>query len=165
MNKNTKKLINYSKKQLDDWEKAGVKVAEDQINFYMDLIDGLCPTCKKKLNVFEYELSENTFRYKFSCGHNFLGISLSDSLSIRSSIGLKQKRKGYGLLNRSFHGYKPSGDPRLTEGVNIDMTVDRENNEYHQKVVDNKTGKVLHEEHESLIDHSIKQKQKLKEKK
>jgi len=73
------------------------------------------------------------------------------------SLKTKQKRQGRkGVLNKSFSGYKPSGDPKFPEGVNIDMTVDVENNKYDQVVKNNVTGEIIHEEHLPLDQHGSK---------
>ncbi len=49
-----------------------------------------------------------------------------------------------------------SGDSRLTEGVDMLISTDRENDRYDQVVVDRKTGEVIHEEHVSLRDKNKK---------
>ncbi len=49
-----------------------------------------------------------------------------------------------------------SKDSKLSEGVDIQMVIDREKKEYHQIVKDNLTGKIIHEEHEPLDQHKLK---------
>ena len=80
------------------------------------------------------------------------------------SVGLdpagkaKQKRQGVTRPLREiiFNRWKRSGDPKLKNGVREDLVFDREKNEYHQVVKDQKTGKVTHEEHQSLSEHNKK---------
>jgi len=88
---------------------------------------------------------------------NLFKVCISEEIKARESIGIKQKRPGFkGFFKKVFSGFKPSKDPRLPEGVDIQMEIDREKKEYHQVVRDNKTGKILHEEHELLINHKSK---------
>ncbi|MDO9579266.1 MAG: hypothetical protein Q7J06_01680 [Bacteroidales bacterium] len=90
---------------------------------------------------------------------NLFEINVSDTINFRESIGIKQKRLGFkGFLIKIFQGFKSSGDPNLPQGVDEQMIIDREKNEYHQIVKDNKTGKVLHEEHVPLSQHKTNQK-------
>ena len=75
----------------------------------------------------------------------------------RESIGIKQKRQGFkGFIKKIFQGYKPSGDSRFSDGVDVQMIIDREKNEYHHIVKDSLTGKIIHEEHEPLDQHKSK---------
>ena len=68
----------------------------------------------------------------------------------------KIKEAGIWFSREMFQGYKASGDPNLSDGVDVRMVVDREKNEYHQIVKDNLTGQILHEEHEPLTEHTAK---------
>lgn len=101
--------------------------------------------------------SEKSGRFCDKCQKetpNLFKINVFDTAKARESIGIKQKRPGFKrFLVKMFQGFKPSGDPNLPEGVDEQMIIDREKNEYHQIVKDNKTGKVLHEEHEFLSQH------------
>lgn len=88
---------------------------------------------------------------------NLIKINFSETIKIHDSLGIVQKRVGLKrFLRKVFSGWKPSGDPKLSEGVNVKMMVNRENNKYDQIVKDAKTGKVLHEEHEPLTEHKQK---------
>jgi len=132
------------------------KIVSDYEAFLSVLAAGKCPNCQMELEVMEAEESGNGFRYKYACGHGWQGIMLREHLKVRESLKLKSKKPGFGLLVKIFQGYKASGDPRLPEGVDIRMVVDREKNEYHQIVKNNLTGHVLHEEHEPLTEHKAK---------
>lgn len=85
---------------------------------------------------------------------NLIRIDLTETIKMHDSLSLIHKRTGFKkFLRKVFSGWKPSGDPRLSEGVNIEMVVDRENNKYDQVVKDAKTDEVLHGEHELLTEH------------
>jgi hypothetical protein len=84
-------------------------------------------------------------------------VSVAETLKSREAIMIKQKRLGFkGFLIKKFSGYKPSGDPKFPEGVDINMTVDVENNKYDQVVKNNVTGEIIHEEHKPLDKHGSK---------
>ncbi|XOB41826.1 MAG: hypothetical protein ACKKMS_00280 [Candidatus Nealsonbacteria bacterium] len=90
---------------------------------------------------------------------NLFKVCISDTVKVRDSIRIIQKRPGFkGFLKKVFSGFKPSTNPKLSEGVEVQMEIDREKNEYHHVVKDNKTGKILHEEHELLTNHKSKNK-------
>lgn len=104
--------------------------------------------------------NEKSSRFCSNCQRktpNFFNIHLFDTVKAHESIGIKQKRPGFkGFLKFFFAGFKPSGDPKLSEGVDVQMVIDREKKEYHHIVKDNLTGKIIHEEHEPLDQHKSK---------
>ncbi|TSA44814.1 hypothetical protein D4R52_03630 [bacterium] len=81
-----------------------------------------------------------------------------ENLKMHTSISAKQKRPGFGFVKKLFQGFKLSGDPRLADGVDVQMVADCEKNEWHHIVKDNKSGKIIHEEHELLAEHRSKMK-------
>lgn len=88
---------------------------------------------------------------------NLFKVDISATIKPRGSIRIKQKRPGFkGFLRKIFSGFKPSRDPKLSEGVDMQMVIDREKKEYHQIVKDNLTGEIIHEEHEPLDQHKPK---------
>jgi len=88
---------------------------------------------------------------------NLFQVQITETMRARESIGIKQKRQGFkGFIKKIFQGFKPSGDPQLSQGADVQMIVDKEKNEYHHIVKNNLTGKILHEEHEKLIEHKPK---------
>ena len=96
--------------------------------------DRFCKKCNKETNnLFKKELTVNS--------------------KMNISLMAKQKRPGFGLVKKFFQGFKPSKDPKLSDGVDVLMIVDREKNEYHHIVKDNKTGRLIHDEHELLTGH------------
>ena len=120
---NTQKLIKFASQELRRWEELNAIVAEDQRKFYDALSQGICPTCGIKLKVIEHTDDENGFNYQYKCGHGFRGLTIQDNVTAHESLGIKQKRKGVGLLKKTFSGYRPSIDPNLEEGVFIDMRI------------------------------------------
>jgi len=84
-------------------------------------------------------------------------VSLSSTIGIRSSIKVRQKRKGFGkFIYESIHGWFPSGDNKFKKGVEIIRIIDKTKYEYHHTVKDIATGKVTHDEHEPLKNHKTK---------
>jgi len=150
------KIMHDARQQLEKARLGQVKIAQDYEAFLSALAVGQCPNCQADLQVVEAEESDNGFQYKYACGHGWQGITLRENLKARESLKLKSKKPGFGLVVKMFQGYKASGDPKLPEGVDVRMVVDREKNEYHQIVKDNLTGLVLHEEHELLTEHKSK---------
>jgi len=132
-------------------------IAPEYEKFLHSLLDGFCPNCNTPLLVMDAEITNDGFHFKYACGHSWKGITLREQIKVHESLKITKKRQGYKkYIQRIFQGYKPSGDSKLPEGVDINMIVDREKNEYHQAVKDNKTGEVLHEEHEPLDQHRSK---------
>lgn len=150
------KIVKDARQRLEKARLGQVKIALDYEAFLSALAVGQCPNCQTDLQVVEAAESDNGFRYKYACGHGWQGIMLRESLKVHESFKLKSKKPGFGLVVKMFQGYKASGDPKLPEGVEVRMVVDREKNEYHQIVKDNLTGLVLHEEHELLTEHKSK---------
>lgn len=152
--------MNYASNELERLIDLSVNIPSEMSELYQSLSIGLCQVCKEELVVVQHSEDEAGFSYKYRCGHGFQGIMLRDEIgTIRDGVRVQVKRKGVELA-RIFSGYKPSRDPKLSEGVTIEMTVDYENDEYHQKVTNNLSNKVTHEEHGSLKEHARKQKEK-----
>lgn len=79
----------------------------------------------------------------------------------RVTVGIKvvetratQKRKGYRyFMKQMISRWRPSGNPKLKNGVQEERIIDKEKDKYDQVVKDAKTGKITHEEHEPLSQH------------
>ena len=71
-----------------------------------------------------------------------LEISISETIKVRESLGLKKFAKGSkDFLAHLKQGWFPSGDTvRHPDGVQLTQNVDRENDLYTKKVIDEKTG-------------------------
>ncbi|MCD6236368.1 MAG: restriction endonuclease subunit S [Thermoplasmata archaeon] len=93
-------------------------------------------------------------------------IELSEKISVRDSINVKQKRPGYNRpIKEIFHGHKPSEDKeKYPLGVTEKRSIDRIKNTYDQVVKDNLTGEICHEEHEPLSAHKGRREEKIKAK-
>jgi hypothetical protein len=151
------KIIEEARRELDRLLMTGGDQKSDYQAFLEALSNGKCPGCKAILRISEAEEGDEGFYYKYECGHAWRGITIRETIEAYETIKLKQKRRGVGgFIKTIVQGYKPSGDPKLSKGVDIQMIVDREKNEYHQIVKDNKTKSVLHEEREPLTKHKSK---------
>lgn len=151
------KIINDSSKRLKEIESSGGKTTSEYKSFLENLSQGRCPNCFKNLEIVEAKIDAKGFYYNYACGHGWQGITIKERFKIRESIELTKRPVGKRkFLMQMFHGYKASGSQHLPEGVEMLMIVDREKNEYHHVVKDNRTGETIHEEHESLNQHRSK---------
>lgn len=155
MNKIKQKIISKAKKQLDAAKQKNTKIDEDYIDYLQSLANSLCPICKLPLEIIEAKEDENSFEYKFECGHASAGLTLREEIGIREvSIGLKSRQEGRRKwVQKIFQGHKSSGDPKLSEGVYEVSVYDREKDWIDKIVKDNITGKILDEHHEPLTKH------------
>jgi len=86
--------------------------------------------------------------------NDIINVEINDRFSINDSTVVRKKRQGYkNFMWERVHGWFSSGDPKIKKGVIKKRTIDKEKNEYHEKVKDNKTGKILRECDEKLTDH------------
>jgi hypothetical protein len=94
--------------------------------------------------------------------HKVIDESLSDGITCHERNTVRQKRKGFGkFMIESIQGWFPSGDPKLTKGIEMVRIIDKENKDdkkYHQIVKNVATGEIIHEEHEPLNQHKSKKK-------
>lgn len=151
------KIIEKAQGELNRLLATGIDIKSDYGVFLESLSNSKCPICKEPLEISEAEENDDGFHFKYKCGHAWRGITIRETMKVHETIKLKQKRRGIGGFIKSIvQGYKPSGDPKLSKGVDVQMVVDREKNEYHQIIKDNETGSILHEEHELLTEHKSK---------
>ena len=80
-------------------------------------------------------------------------ISISETITARDSFKLRKKSPGFkGFVVEVIGGWFSS---RLCkDGVNLSRSLDKKNDEYHEVVKDYRTGKVVHESHEKLSEHT-----------
>ena len=80
----------------------------------------------------------------------------SGEVGMTGTLRGRTKREGFKkFVKEVITGSFPSKNKAdFPKGVDIDRTIDREKGEYHQVVRDKQTGKITHEEHESLDQHS-----------
>jgi len=86
---------------------------------------------------------------------NLFKASISVQTKLNASLGVIHKRPGVrGFLKKHFQGYQTSGNTNEhPDGVDRQMTIDKENDRYDEIVKDNKTGKTTRECHEKLSEH------------
>lgn len=84
-----------------------------------------------------------------------LKINVSDTITVRDNLGLKRfADSSMKFLSHSIVGRFSSNRPNLsTDGVHKERIVDREKDYYEEKVVDAKTGRVIHDVEEKLTEH------------
>jgi len=77
------------------------------------------------------------------------------AIGLRPSIEWKQKRKGYKRpIREGKSGLFPSGDAaKHPDGVDKTQSFDREKDEYREKIIDKRTGKVVRNVIEPLSKH------------
>lgn len=159
--KEKQKIISEAKAQLEKATLGQASISEEYKKFLTAIDAGTCPSCGVNLEIVEAEESDDSFRYKYKCGHSWQGFNIRETMKVRETLKLTAKRPGFGLLKKMVQGFRRSGDvEKFPEGVDVQMVVDRENNEYHHIVKDNKTGQVIHEEHETLTEHGAKKSSK-----
>lgn len=146
-------LVSYANAQLKKSALPSSNISSDYKKYLNFIVDGICPNCKTPIFIIEAENSENSFCYRYACGHGWNGIVLEETIGIKELYKLKSMRKGFGLVRRVVQGWKPSGDIKLKNGVDVYMDVNREKDEYHQIVKEHQTQNILHEEHEPLTKH------------
>lgn len=87
---------------------------------------------------------------------NNLNIYVFDDVKVRDALMLKFRNIKNKIRSIIHSGWKPSGDPKLPEGIYEDRVIDRDKNEYHHITRDVITGKITHCEHERLSEHKPK---------
>lgn len=99
-------------------------------------------------------------RFCFWCFRNTntdIKLTVSDKISIRESTKIRHKGQGFKkFISEWLSGWFPSRDSKLKNGVNMIRGIDKKNNFYEHIVKDAKTGKIIHEEHETLTAHNLK---------
>jgi hypothetical protein len=94
------------------------------------------------------------------CGSNNINVNMivTENIILSESIGtrkfLKNSKK---WLVDTFNGFSPSGDKiKHPKGVNKTRIIDRENDDYHEKITDLETGKITRDIKEPLSEHRHK---------
>jgi len=144
------KIVINARKKLE----KDVNRTENYKDFLQSLANSLCPVCKSPLEIIEAKEDENSFEYKYKCGHGWIGITIKEEIKLHESLGIKQRGAAGGKwVKKIYQGFKSSGDPKLSDGVEEHSVYDRENDWIDKVVKDNKTGKILDEHHEPLTKH------------
>jgi len=107
----------------------------------------LCKKCNKLLNEDERPCSfcgSPGRIYKVECKPAIYRL-------IFGPMKWKHKRPGTGVIMEGINRpFKKSGDPKFSEGVNEIYWKDKIKKMWHQIVSDNRTGEVVHEEHQTF---------------
>lgn len=111
-----------------------------------------CNTCNK-----EFGSRGVTCPY---CGSNKItvNLSISDGFIIRDSIGTRKfPKNSKKWIVETFTGFASSGDKIMhPKGVKKTRIIDKENDIYHEKIIDLETGKITHDIKEPLGEHRHK---------
>lgn len=80
-------------------------------------------------------------------------ISISETINMRDSFKLRKKSPGFRRFAvETIGGWFSSH--RYKDGVELSRSLDKEKDEYHEVVKEYKTGKIVHESHEKLSEHT-----------
>ena len=113
----------------------------------------ICASCGKELNE-SPNISPDKRKPCPSCGSNKrnFSISITETLTLRESIGLKGKRAG---LKRPFIEVFSGAQwsHKLKKWIDKIRTIDREKDLYEEKVTDPESREVLHNTKEKLSAH------------
>jgi len=111
-----------------------------------------CNTCNKEIGS-----SDVICPY---CGSNKIAVnfSVSDGFIIRDSIGTRKfPKNSKKWVVETFTGFSPSGDKiKHPKGVKKARIIDKENNIYHEKIIDIETGNITRDIKEPLSEHEHK---------
>jgi hypothetical protein len=125
------------------------------VNFLENVSNGKCNICGKDIEIVYVEESDNSFKYKFACGHAYSGFTIRDSLNIMDSIKMRKSLSGTTkFILETISGWFPSKRKDLSpKGVIKLRIIDREKDYYKEEVRDCKTGRLIRYVEEKLSDH------------
>jgi len=108
-----------------------------------------CQNCKK-------ELAENQKPCPY-CGSAKIDIKveIKEEIKIRESFRVRQKRKGFKkFMVECLQGWFPNGDKKqFPEGIQQTRIIDKKNNRYKKKIINEVTGEVVVNKDEKLSEH------------
>jgi hypothetical protein len=84
---------------------------------------------------------------------NDIRITISETVLARDSFKLRKKSPGFRRFAVEVIGGW-FGSHRYKDGIELSRSLDKEKDEYHEVVKDHKTGKIVHENHEKLSEHT-----------
>lgn len=94
------------------------------------------------------------------CGSNKItvNVSVTDGFVMRDSIGTRKfPKNSKKWVVETFSGFSPSGDKiKHPKGVKKTRIVNRENDIYHEKIIDLETGDITRDIKEPLSEHRHK---------
>lgn len=150
------KIIRDAQSELKRLSDQGVEIKDENYRDFLESVaSGKCRICKKPLDVVYAEENENSYKYKFACGHGSNGVAIQDALVIADSLKLRKNKLGVSrFIYESISGWFPSHRKDLSpEGVTKIRVIDRENDYYKEEVIDKKTGRVIRYIEEKLSEH------------
>lgn len=152
------RIIKDAQDKLGNLNNRGVEIKDgDYKDFLQSMASGKCRICKRPLEVIYAEETENSYKYRFTCGHGSSGVILQDTLTVKDSLKLRKSKSGVKrFIYESISGWFPSIRKDLSpDGVTKIRVIDREKNYYKEEVVDIKTGRVIRSIEEKLSEHYI----------
>jgi hypothetical protein len=150
------KIIRNAQNELHRLSYQGVEIkSNDYRDFLHSMASGKCRTCKKPLEVIYAEENENSYKYKFACGHGSNGITINETLTIKDSFKLRKNKTGIKRFIYEFiSGWFPSNRKDLSpKGVTKIRVIDREKDYYKEEIIDEMTGKMIRSIEEKLTEH------------
>ena len=108
----------------------------------------LCLDCNKNLDLEEKQC------LVCGCNKRLIKAVFNDTLSIKDTIHLRQKREGFKkFIVELLQGYFPSVNDKLREGVFKRRLIDKQHNKYEELVINNKNGIIIRNVSEPLNEH------------
>ena len=108
-----------------------------------------CQNCRRELNE-----DQKPCPY---CGsvRRDIKVEIKEEIKIRESLRGRQKRKGFKKFMVEFlQGWFPSKDKKkFPEGIQQTRLIDKKNDKYQKKVIDEATGEVVIDKDEKLSEH------------
>lgn len=108
-----------------------------------------CQNCKK-------ELRENQKPCPY-CGSTKrdIKVEIKEEIRIRERLRARQKRKGFKkFMVESLQGWFPSKDKtKFPEGIQQTRLIDKKNDRYQKKIINEATGEVVVNKDEKLSEH------------
>lgn len=110
----------------------------------------ICKKCKQSIADDTHAVEQCPF-----CGADELEVILTLSDKIEFHENVRGKANKIPGKSKSFSEFQAGEELSVSRGYWVEKTrrIDRENNLYHEKVVDPKTGEVIHECNEPLTKH------------
>lgn len=150
------KIIADAQDKLRHLNDQGTEIKDESYrDFLQSMASGKCRICKKPLEIIYAEENEDSYKYKFACGHGSNGITIRETLALRDSLKLRKNKTGIKkFIYESISGWFPSiRDDLSPDGVTKTRVIDREKDYYKEEVIDIKTGRVIRFIEEKLSEH------------